>query len=228
MINVGIVGIGFMGVTHFKAMQGVKGGRVAAICTRDEKKLAGDWRAVQGNFGDAGGMQDLSRVARYPDIGELLADASIDVVDICLPTPLHRDVAIAALRAGKHVLVEKPIALTLEDADAMINAAREANRLLMVAHVLRFFPAFAEAREVALSGKHGAILGVHLKRIIGRKTSDTAEKYFAESGGPALDLHIHDTDYILHFLGTPSRVQTTGYIAPNGDLLSLNSLKQIG
>ncbi len=223
MVNVGIVGIGFMGATHFKALQGVKGARVAAICTRDEKKLAGDWRGVQGNFGDSGGRQDLSRVKCYRDLEELLQDDSIDLVDICLPTSLHRDAAIAALRAGKHVLVEKPIALNLQDADAMLDAAREAKRLLMVAHVLRFFPAFAAAREIAVSGKYGAILGVHLKRIIGRKAPEVADKYFRADGGPSLDLHIHDTDYILHLLGVPTRVQTSGYAAANGDLLYLNS-----
>lgn len=223
MVNIGIVGIGFMGVTHFKALQGTKGARVAAICTRDEKKLAGDWRNVQGNFGDSGGRQDLSGIKTYREIGELLADDTIDLVDICLPTPLHREATIAALRAGKHVLVEKPIALTLKDADAMLDAARKANRLLMVAHVLRFFPAFVEAREIALSGKYGAILGVHLKRIIGRKAPEVADKYFREDGGPALDLHIHDTDYLVHLLGVPSRVQTCGCATPGGDLLYSNT-----
>jgi predicted dehydrogenase len=219
MINVGILGIGFMGVTHFKALQKVKGARVAAICTRDEKKLAGDWSGVQGNFGGAGGVQDLKRVGRYREIDELLADDSIDLVDICLPTPMHRDVTIKALRAGKHVLVEKPIALTLKDADAMMKAAQEAQKLLMVAHVLRFVPAFAHARELALSGKYGALQGVHLKRIIGRKTSDVARGYFDESGGPLLDLHIHDTDFLIHLLGMPSRVQANAHSAPNGDVL---------
>ena len=223
MVNVGIIGIGFMGVTHFKALQNVKGARVKAICTRDEKKLAGDWSRVKGNFGDSGGVQDLSRVACYREIDELLADNSIDLVDICLPTPLHREVTLAALRAGKHVLVEKPIALTLKDADAMIDAARKANRLLMVAHVLRFVPTFAEAREIALSGKHGALLGVHLKRIIGRRAPEAEARYFAEAGGPVIDLHVHDTDYILHLCGLPSSVRVSGYTAPSGNLLHLDS-----
>src|SRR5215216_2335310 len=119
MVNIGIAGIGFMGVTHFKALQQVKGARVAAIQARGEKKLAGEWRAVRGNFGESGGIQDLSGVARYRCVSDLLADEAIDLVDICLPTPLHAGVAISALHAGKHVLVEKPIALTLQDADAM-------------------------------------------------------------------------------------------------------------
>lgn len=223
MVNVGIVGIGFMGVTHFKALQKVKGARAAAICTRDENKLAGDWSRVQGNFGDAGGIQNLKGVARYREIDDLLADDSIDLVDICLPTPLHREMTIKALRAGKNVLVEKPVALTLKDADAMISAAQQAKKLLMVAHVLRFVPAFAEARELALSGKYGALCGVHLKRIIGRKTAETERSYFDESGGPLLDLHIHDTDFMMHLCGTPSRVQSGGYATSTGDVLYFNT-----
>ena len=223
MVNVGIIGIGFMGVTHFKALQKVKGARVAAICTRDEKKLSGDWSGVQGNFGDAGGVQDLQNVARYHEIDELLADESLDFVDICLPTPLHREATIKALGAGKNVLVEKPIALTLQDADAMINAARDAKKLLMVAHVLRFVPAFAQARELALSGQYGALCGVHFKRIIGRKAANIERGYFDDSGGPLLDLHIHDTDFLMNLCGTPARVQSNAYKAQNGDILYFNT-----
>lgn len=225
MVKVGIIGIGFMGVTHFKALQNVKGARVVAICTRDAKKLAGDWRAIQGNFGDAGGMQDLSRIARYPEIDELLADDSIDIVDICLPTHLHRAVSIAALEAGKHVLVEKPLALNLKDANAMIAAAQKAGRLLMVGQVLRFFPAFAEAAELVRSGKYGALRALHLKRIIATPQW-SVEGHFADagkSGGPVLDLHIHDTDFVQHIAGVPQRVQTTGYTAPGGTGLYINT-----
>ncbi len=225
MIKVGIIGIGFMGVTHFKALQQVKGARVAAICTRDAKKLAGDWRSIQGNFGDAGGIQDLSRIARYAEIDELLADESIDMVDICLPTHLHREVSIAALKAGKHVLVEKPLALTLKDADAMIAAAQKADRLLMVGQVLRFFPAFAEAAELVQSGKYGALRALNLKRIIATPKWSVDDHFtdVSKSGGPVLDLHIHDTDFIQHLVGVPQRVQSTGYTAANGTGIYINT-----
>jgi predicted dehydrogenase len=225
MIKVGIVGIGFMGVTHFKALEKVKGVRVAAICTRDTKKLSGDWRAIKGNFGDAGGRQDLSKVARYDSIEKILAADSIDLIDICLPTHLHREVSIAALRAGKHVLVEKPIALNLKDADAMIAAAQKAGKLLMVAHALRFFPAFAEAAEIIKNEKYGKLRALHLKRIIS-KPKWASEPHFEDaekSGGPILDLHIHDTDFVLHLLGVPDRVQATGFRAANGMGIYINS-----
>src|SRR5438874_6903152 len=114
MVRVGIAGIGFMGVTHFKAYQQVEGAPVAAIFTRDPKKLEGDWTNVRGNFGGAGGVQDLAGVRKHNNLEDLLGDPEIDLLDLCLPSYLHRDIAIEALERGKHVLVEKPIALTVE------------------------------------------------------------------------------------------------------------------
>src|SRR5437660_2028281 len=111
MIRIGIVGIGFMGMIHYLAARKLKGARVTAICSRDPKKLAGDWRGIRGNFGPPGEVMDLGRVKKYDDLGALLDDPDIDLVDICNPTYLHAETALAALRAGKHVLVEKPIAL---------------------------------------------------------------------------------------------------------------------
>ena len=209
MIKVGIIGIGFMGVTHFKALQQVKEARVGAISTRDAKRLSGDWRSIQGNFGDAGGVQDLSSVMAYPDWTDLLADDKIDLVNICLPTHLHREVTLAALAAGKHVLVEKPLALSLKDCDAMIAAARQANRLLMVGQVLRFFPAFAEAHAIISGGQYGALQAAHLKRIITAPAWAKDDHFTdaAKSGGPAIDLHIHDTDFVHYLAGVPQRAR---------------------
>src|SRR5271165_4170445 len=111
MVRIGIVGIGFMGMTHFRAARGLTGARVAAICSRDPRKLAGDWRGIQGNFGPPGEIVDLADVKKFDRLDALLADPGIDLVDICTPSHLHPDSAIRALEAGKHVLVEKPISL---------------------------------------------------------------------------------------------------------------------
>ena len=123
MVRIGIVGIGFMGMIHYLAARKLKGARVTAICSRDPKKRAGDWRGIRGNFGPAGRRMDLAKIKKYAELDELLADPDIDLVDVCNPTQQHPETAIAALRARKHVLVEKALALNAIDADAMLKTA---------------------------------------------------------------------------------------------------------
>lgn len=206
MVNVGIAGIGFMGVTHFKALAQVPGAQVTAICTRNEKKLAGDWSTVHGNFGESGGVQDLTNITGYREVNDLIADDAIELLDICLPTGLHPGVTIAALEAGKHVLVEKPIALTTADADRMIAAAKANDRMLMVAHVVRFIPQWRFVKDALDSGEYGRLLALNLKRIIAMPDWSDTIRDWGDSGGPLIDLHIHDVDFMLFLLGQPKRV----------------------
>src|SRR5947209_10599348 len=197
MIGIGIVGIGFMGMIHYLAARKLKGARVTALCSRDPKKLGGDWRGIQGNFGPPGRQMDLGDLKKYSRLEDLLADPEIDLVDVCNPTHLHPPTALAALQAGKHVLVEKAIALEAKDADAMVEVADRAGRLLMVAHVLPFFPEFAYAADAIRGGRHGPLLAAHFKRVISRPDWSADIGDAAKTGGPAVDLHIHDT----HFIG---------------------------
>jgi predicted dehydrogenase len=213
MVRIGIVGLGFMGMIHHLAAAKLRGARVTAICTRDAKKRAGDWRGIRGNFGPAGAIMDLGNIKRYAHFEELCGDADIDLIDICTPTHLHPDMARTALRAGKHVVVEKPIALTRKDADAMLQAAAKAKKLLMVAHVLPFIPEFAFAVETVHSGVYGQLLGGHFKRIIAQPdwSADIADA--DKTGGPAIDLHIHDTHFIALLAGVPRKVFSSGFAA---------------
>jgi predicted dehydrogenase len=199
-----------MGMIHYLAARRLKGARVAAICSREAKKLAGDWRGIHGNFGPPGQNMDLSKLKKYDRLDALLNDAGIDLVDICNPTDLHASTAIAALKAGKHVLVEKPICLEPRDADAMLKAAGHAGKLLMVAHVLPFFPEFAYAADMIRGGAHGRLLGAHFKRIISKPDWSKAVADVAKTGGPAIDLHIHDTHFIGLVAGVPERVLSSG------------------
>ena len=97
------------------------------------KKLDGDWRSIQGNFGPPGSLNDLSKIKTYSDYHELLADPDIDLVDVCLPLEQHEQVTLEAIKAGKNVMVEKPISLDLKAANRMVLAAQKANVQLMVA-----------------------------------------------------------------------------------------------
>jgi predicted dehydrogenase len=212
-----------MGMIHYLAAAKLRGGRVAALCSRDPKKLAGDWRGIRGNFGPPGTRMDLGAVRRYADFDELLADPGVDLVDVCAPTHLHPGLAVRALRAGKHVLVEKPLALEPRDADAVLKGAGRAGRLLMVAHVLPFFPEFAFAADAIRGGRHGKLLGAHFKRVISRPdwSADVADA--ARTGGPAIDLHVHDTHFIGLVAGVPARVFATGVTAPDGSVSYLST-----
>jgi predicted dehydrogenase len=210
MISIGIVGLGFMGMTHYRGMKKVRGGKVGAICTRDKKKRQGDWRGIGGNFGGPGNQEDLSGIRTYADLNKLLADPGIDLVDICLPTHQHCDVAIQAMRAGKHVLVEKPIALSSNDADKMLRVSQETGKFLMVAHVLPFFPEFSYLQEVIEGGQYGGVRAAHFKRIISSPNWSAGLANMARSGGPGVDLHIHDTHFILLLFGKPDQVRADG------------------
>ena len=212
MVGIGIVGIGFMGMIHYLAARKLTGGRVVALCSRDPRKLAGDWTSIQGNFGPKGTAMDLSGQAAYSDFEALLADPNVDLVDLCVPNDEHARLAIRALEAGKHVLVEKPIALTARDADAMVAASAATGRLLMVAHVLPFFPEFAFAAEAVRAGRFGALRAAHFKRVIARPDWSPGIADSDRSGGPAIDLHIHDTHFIALLCGAPKAVHARGVI----------------
>ncbi len=215
MISIGIVGLGFMGMTHYRGIKKVRGAKVGAICTRDKQKLQGDWRGLGGNFGEPGGQEDLSGIRTYQEVADLFADPNIDLVDICLPTDQHCEVAIQAMRAGKHVLVEKPIALSLKDADRMVRVSQETGKLLMVAHVLPFFPEFAYLQKVIETEKFGAVKAAHFKRIISSPNWSAGLMNMARSGGPGVDLHIHDTHFILLLFGKPDQVRADGRLVDN-------------
>ena len=210
MVRIGIVGIGFMGMIHYLAASKVAEAKVVALSSRNRKKLEGDWTSIQGNFGPRGTQMDLSGHAVYENYADLLADPNIDLVDLCVPNADHARYAIQALEAGKNVLVEKPIALTTADADAMVAASRASGKLLMVAHVLPFFPEFAYAAEAIRSKRFGALKAAHLTRVIARPqwSADIADS--DKSGGPAIDLHIHDNHYVALVCGVPKGVHTRG------------------
>ena len=213
MLQIGIIGVGFMGMTHFEATKQVRGTRVAALSTRSEKKLSGNWSDIQGNFGPRGSATtDLTGIAKYRDHRDLLADPTIDLVDICLPTDQHESVVLEALAAGKHVLVEKPIAIDLASAQRMVDAAKMAQRMLMVAQVLPFFPEFRYVREVVTSGQYGALRGAAFRRVIAEPNWSAGMSDFRKLGGWGIDLHIHDNHFIGLLCGMPKAVFSRGLL----------------
>jgi predicted dehydrogenase len=205
-MRIGVIGLGFMGLTHLKAIKNLPQLELAAVSTSDPKKLAGDLRDVGGNLGISGEEFDFSAVGRYPDWKALIADPNVEAVDICTPTDSHEEIALAALSAGKHVLVEKPMSLTYEGCQRILAAAKTANRIVMAAQVLRFFPMYTVLRKQQL----GSIQAALFRR---RCAAPNWSKWLLDpgkSGGAAIDLLIHDLDFCLHLFGKPEAVSATG------------------
>ena len=149
-------------------------------------------------------------VAAGREIAQVIADPDVDAVDICLPTSLHAPVALQALQAGKHVLVEKPMALDVETSRQMIEAARKHERVLMVAQVLRFFPAYLALEEILSSGRIGSPRSAMFRRRCGAPAWGAWLTDPKQSGGGVFDLLIHDIDLCLHLFGKPETVSATG------------------
>ncbi|MBN2217434.1 MAG: Gfo/Idh/MocA family oxidoreductase [Pirellulales bacterium] len=210
MINVGVTGLGFMGMIHYLAYQRVRGAAVKAICEVDRRRLAGDWRSIKGNFGPAGRKMKLAGVARYRELDQLLADPKIDLVDICLPPEAHAEAVLKSLAAGKHVFCEKPIAMRADDAQRMVQAAQRAGRQLLIGQVLPFISAYRFAYRTIASGKYGKLKGAHFKRICSDPT--WMKDYWdpEKGGGPVVDLNIHDTHFVRLVCGMPKAVHTVG------------------
>ncbi|MCG6155078.1 Gfo/Idh/MocA family protein [Rubinisphaera margarita] len=212
-MNIGIVGLGFMGMTHFEAARSVKSVKVHAFSTRDPKKRKGNWSSIQGNFGPRGSNKvDLTDVVTYENYQDLLNDPAIDLVDICLPVPQHEQVTIEALKAGKHVLVEKPITIELAAAKRMLKAADAAGKHLMVAHVLPFSPEYRFLAECIRQKKYGELQALNLRRVICPPKWLNLPDDLPSLGGFGIDLHIHDNHFISATCGLPQKVFSVGQL----------------
>ena len=215
-VRVGVVGIGFMGKMHFGVYKANPKSELVAIADVDPKKLSGDWSAIAGNIGDASAQHvDLAGIRKYPDALELINDPGVDLVDITLPTYLHAEYAIAALKAGKHVLCEKPISNNLADARRMVAAARKAQGRFMVAQCIRFWPEYAWAKEHVVDGEeYGRVLSASFRRLSSTPLWSWTNWILdgAKSGAAAVDLHIHDVDYVRYLFGEPKAVWALGAV----------------
>ena len=214
MIRVGLIGLGGVGRIHFDCWRKCPDARLVAISARDPRKLAGDWGGQDFNLGaQAAQHVDLSGVAKYARFEDLIADANVDAVDICLPTPMHAPVSVAALRAGKHVLCEKPMALSLAECAAMEHAAKESGRHLMIAHCLRYWPHYAKAREILAGGEYGRAVYASFHRESGAPVWSGSGWFLrADESGGVLDMHIHDVDAALWWFGRPAKITAAGHV----------------
>lgn len=210
MINVGVVGLGMMGLTHLDAYAQMEDVKVFAIADKDQDRLHGRTRAAGNIDGQAQGGFDFDSANKYEDAMKLIRHKKVDVVDICLPTHLHLDFARKALRAGKHVLIEKPLARTGSDALKIVRAAERAKGFAMPAMCMRFWPGWTWLKEAVSEKTYGKVLAATFRRA----ASHPGGPFYENGdlcGGAVLDLHIHDTDFIQYLFGVPQAVSSSGY-----------------
>lgn len=204
MQRVVLVGCGFMGKMHGTVYSQLPNAQLIAAVDKSPERL----KAYCDQFGCKG----------YPSLEEALAAEEVDVVDICLPTDLHREYTLAAAKAGKHVFCEKPMARTLEQAQEMTRICEENGVRLMIGHCIRFWPEYALLKQIVDDRRLGKLLSINLTRF-GEFPSWSSENWLADesrSGGGVLDMHIHDTDYAHYLLGAPDEMVSYGTLDDRG------------
>ncbi len=217
MVRIGVIGLGFMGRMHLESYMKMDGVEVVAVSDQDEKRASGDLSGGWGNMETEVDQLDMTRIRGTTDWRELLAYEEVDAVDICVPTPGHVEIATAAIDAGKHVLCEKPLAVTSQEAQVIADAANagaEKGLVFMPAMCMRFWPGWRWLKDVIGEGKYGKLKGLQISRVGGAPGG-----WFADgelSGGALLDLHIHDTDFVSFLLGVPDGVYSRGYSVKSG------------
>lgn len=189
ILSVCVIGAGSAAANHIRAYKRNPNARVLAVAAREEEKLKHFCRRL--------------KVGRYyTDYKKMLADERPDAVSVCSPTHTHAQISIDALRAGCHVLCEKPIANTLPEADRMISASREANKLLLVSFPLKFMKEYTRVKEIIESGILGQIKVIWFRR--GRALPSQGwylDK--AKSGGVICELAVHGVDLVRWLCDSP-------------------------
>ena len=196
MIKVGLIGCGFMGAMHANCYRAIDGVELVAVADIRRDKA----EAIAGS----------SDVKIYSDGMELIEAGGLDIIDVCLPTFLHAKYAMAAMEAAKYVFVEKPVALTNDEAAAMIEKAKATGAQVQVGQVIRFWDEYVEFKNIYESGKYGKIVNANFRRISPRPDWGWNDWLLDNSlsGGAAQDLHVHDIDYVLSLLGQPKKFYT--------------------
>jgi predicted dehydrogenase len=211
-VNVAVVGLGFMGVTHLRAYLDNPQVRVVAVCGNTRLPVNGVLAGVAGNIKKSDDIIFGPNVKVFKNLEELLADPEVKLVDICTPTPLHASQAIAALKSGKHVVCEKPLARTAAVAREILQAAKDSPGFLMPAMCMRFWPGWSCLKQTVIQQTYGKILASRFRRESAMPAWSRSDIY-AESGdlgGALFDLHIHDTDFVNFLFGRPASVFSTG------------------
>lgn len=217
MVRIGIIGLGFMGRMHYGSYEKVAGARVVAVADADPKRASGDLSEGWGNVPGADVQKlPMDRIRGTTDWRELMKWDEVDVIDICLPTPQHVELATAALATGKHVMCEKPLARTSSEARQIAAAAAKAGGFFMPAMCMRFWGEWEWLKRAVKEETYGKVRSASFRRV-----GTTPAGWFRDgklSGGALVDLHVHDVDFVYHLFGKPKAVFSRGYSKDTGEI----------
>ncbi len=204
-----------MGRTRWGVDKGMKDAWIVAVADVDAAKRRGDVAKVVGNIGGGDNSKplDLTGVTVYENGFAMVADADVDIVGICVTTPDHGDMAVAALKAGKHVFCEKPLCRDRAQLKRIVAAVKKAKTFFNVGMCVRAWPEYRHAWEYFKSGKAGKMKTATFKRISPSVDGNAWQNWFMDgvrSGGALLDLHVHDIDEVNYFFGKPKRLFAAG------------------
>jgi predicted dehydrogenase len=219
-VNVAVVGLGFMGVTHLRGYQQVEGANIVAVCDSVRLPVNGVLQGVAGNIKKSDDIDLGPRVKVFRKLEEVLADPEVDLVDLCTPTPMHAEQAIAALKSGKNVVCEKPLARSSLAAREILNAHEAAQGFLMPAMCMRFWPGWSWLKKVVEQKTYGTVLAARFRRMSEMPAWSGQGTYSGgtDLGGALFDLHIHDTDFVQFLFSRPNTVFSTGVISKAGSI----------
>jgi len=216
-LKVGVIGLGSMGSTHLDIYSLIDEVEIVAVADPNKSRLDGSSKAEGNIKGQAQGRVKGLAAKQYLDGMDLIDDPDIELVDICVGTNLHFVFVEAALAKGKHVLVEKPLARTYDEAKKIVKLALNSSTNIMSAMCLRYWPAWVWLKKVIENKDYGECLSLTCKR----QTSHPPGTFYSsdnECGGALLDLHVHDTDFINYCFGMPRAVFSQGYKGPSGGI----------
>ncbi len=207
-----------MGVTHLRAYLPIKSARIVAVCDAVRLPVNGVLKGVTGNVKKSDDVDLGPQVKVFTKLEGVLSDPEVELVDICTPTPLHAEQSIAALKAGKFVFCEKPLARTSGDARRILKAAEVGPGFLMPAMCMRFWPGWSWLKKVVNEKTYGKVLAARFRRVCELPGWSKQGTYTAGSdiGGALYDLHIHDADFVQFLFGRPAAVFSSGRTGPGG------------
>ncbi|MFY9986388.1 MAG: Gfo/Idh/MocA family oxidoreductase [Chthoniobacterales bacterium] len=194
-VRIGILGSGWMGSVHAECYQRIKGAKVVGVFSRNRER--------------AEALAKMSGANAVSDASALLEDPTVDAIDVCVPTANHAEFVVAALRRGKHIFCESPLALRLTDSEAMIEAAKQASRIFLVGLLERSIAQYEHVQEAAAGGHLGKVLSITTYRLGSYLLSEETRKHYAD---PALELMTLDFDFIRWMIGLPASVYATAVL----------------